>query len=181
MTGGASGANGTGTVSSENKENIVVINVSYVDEKRFSENELVTFDTRKQGDWKVTEISEDKKTITVERHVDVDMLERQTSGMSMMSPGLVERQRSIVGDTSSSTPAATPAKRIAQLEGFSDDEELVDEPSVKGETRAATIPSSLDDIVPRAPRKRRWGDDDDARDSKSARSAGSALRQRETP
>lgn len=181
MTGRVSGAVGTGTVASEDRKTIVVKNVSYVDENQFSEDELVTFDPPKQGDWKVTEISDDTKTITLNVHVDVEMLERQTSSMSMLSPRL-ELQRSRLVGAPPSTPADTPANGYAQPDLSDEEEELAYEPSSQGETRAeTTVPSSLGDIVPGAPRKRRASDDDVTRDSKSARSAGSALTQRETP
>jgi hypothetical protein len=158
MTGQVSGAIGTGTVSSENREKIVVTDVSCVNEEQFLGQEYVMFDPPRHGDWMIVDISEDedKKTITVERDVDVEVLERQTSRMSMLSPRLTREQSRLVGDKSSSTPAdTTPAKEYAQLE-LSDDEELAGEPSVQGETRAdTTVQSSLGEIVPpNAPQKR---------------------------
>ena len=80
MKGKTSHANGSGTVSSENRKTIVVTNVSYTNDTRFLQSELVNIEN-KIGDWKVTEIREDGNEITVEYHVDVEEMERQTSGM----------------------------------------------------------------------------------------------------
>ena len=116
------GTNTTGTngmVSSEDNRKIIAV---FNDPQQFSKDELVTFHPPRHGEWTVTEISEDQKTITVQPYVNVEMLEQQTSSMSMLSPRL-ERERSRVVDDTFTPPGATSAKAYASFDLSDSDEE----------------------------------------------------------
>jgi len=155
MTGDVSKASGSGVVSNESANRIVVSGVN--DTPSFLANELVTFDPHKHGVWKVTSTSDDQNTITVERHVDVGALVNHTSSMNLDAPS----QKSPSSIPAGTSTSILPRQVYSELDP-ADEAELrdLDTSPIQGETRAdGDVPSNLGRMVPSAsPRKRRRPD-----------------------